>query len=241
MFGRKPTSTGSRGEQLPEKNDGLPDSERPSGLCPRCGKQSSFEALGALPATYEYGAAIVHKSGELEHDASDRAVSLQCRHCGQCVIVIEERWIGDDPNAKQRSGRVWYKGFFWWPLPQSQVSSDVPIAIAEAFAEAGRALFADCPRAAAAMARRALEAVTVDMGETTGVLAARLAALSKKGILLPTLADGAKEVRLVGNSGAHFDLMDTVTKDDAQQLITFMRELLRYLYELPAELARRRP
>jgi hypothetical protein len=90
------------------------------------------------------------------------------------------------------------------------------------------------------MARRTLEAITVDKGETTGVLADRLKKLASNGTLLPTLADWAKEVRLVGNAGAHFDPINSVSKKDAEDLIAFVRELLRYLYELPADLARRK-
>jgi len=90
------------------------------------------------------------------------------------------------------------------------------------------------------MARRTLEAIAVDKGETTGVLAERLKKLAARGVLQPTLADWAKEVRLVGNTGAHFDPIDTVSKADAEQLNAFVRELLRYLYELPAELGRRK-
>ncbi len=90
------------------------------------------------------------------------------------------------------------------------------------------------------MARRTLEAITVDRGETKGTLAERLKALGAKGVLHPTLSDWAREVRLVGNTGAHFDPMDQVTVQDAQQLVNFIRELLKYLYELPAELRRRR-
>lgn len=40
MFGNG--KFGKGGEILPEPHEGLPDSSRPSGLCPRCGKQSSF-------------------------------------------------------------------------------------------------------------------------------------------------------------------------------------------------------
>jgi hypothetical protein len=90
------------------------------------------------------------------------------------------------------------------------------------------------------MARRALEAVAVDQGQTSGSLYERLAALASAGILLPTLADWATEVRLIGNAGAHFDPLETVTRHDAEQLLSFLQELLRYLYEMPAELARRR-
>jgi hypothetical protein len=48
---------GKSGEPLPEANDGPPDSHRPSGLCPRCDKQSSFEATGHLPITFDGGMA----------------------------------------------------------------------------------------------------------------------------------------------------------------------------------------
>ena len=90
------------------------------------------------------------------------------------------------------------------------------------------------------MARRTLEAIAVDKGELKGSLAEWLRALGVKGVLHPTLSEWAKEVRLVGNTGAHFDPIQQVSSEDAQQLINFVRELLRYLYELPAELARRR-
>jgi hypothetical protein len=90
------------------------------------------------------------------------------------------------------------------------------------------------------MARRTLEAVTEDKGQTNGTLASRLDAMAKAGTLQPTLAEWAKEVRLVGNIGAHFDPIKTVSMEDARQLLSFVRELLRYLYQLPAELAQRR-
>lgn len=90
------------------------------------------------------------------------------------------------------------------------------------------------------MARRTLEAVTVDKGASGKTLFERLNNMAASGVLPPTLADWAKEVRLVGNTGAHFDPITTVSKEDSAQLISFVRELLKYLYELPAELARRR-
>jgi hypothetical protein len=171
----------------------------------------------------------------------DRVSSLQCRHCKQAVVVVEEEWVGDLPKRQQQSGgRISYRGIHWWPLPQVQTSADVPPQISSAFAEAATALAANCPRASTVMARRTLEAVTVDKGQTSGTLDERLAALASQGVLLPTLAEWSKEVRLVGNAGAHFDPIQSVSVDDARELATFVQELLRYLYELPAELRRRR-
>lgn len=240
LFGKEPPK-GDRGELLPEPNDGPPDSDRPSGLCPRCGKQSSFEVIGSLPISFS-GSYMEGPGGNRTPDALDQVSALLCRHCRQGVAVIEEKYVGETP-ARQgyRSGGVLsFRGIHWWPLPATRLSSDIPEAIASAFSEAATALAANCPRAAIVMARRTLEAVTDEKGEKIGVLAHRLEALSSKGILLPTLLEWAKEIRVLGNVGAHYDPLTPVTLEDAQQLITFLRELLKHLYELPAELARRR-
>lgn len=53
LWGKKESRKGKREEPFPESNEGLPDSHRPSGLCPRCGKQSIFEIFGSLPVTFD--------------------------------------------------------------------------------------------------------------------------------------------------------------------------------------------
>jgi hypothetical protein len=237
---RKDKITGKRGEELPLPNEGLPDSYRLSGLCPRCGKQSSFENIGSLPVTFD-STYIVSRDETQERTIIDRVSSLICRHCAQGIVVVEEEWVGDYPKKqKMTSGYVSHRGIHWWPLPETNLSTDIPKEISEIFGEAATTLAANCPRASAVMLRRTLEAIVTDQGEPTGTLASRLDNLASKGILQPTLSDWAKEVRLIGNQGAHFDPIQMVTIDDAKQLLSFVRELLKYLYELPAELARRR-
>ncbi|MDO9067535.1 MAG: DUF4145 domain-containing protein [Deltaproteobacteria bacterium] len=230
---------GDRGEDLPEPNDGPPDSTRPQGLCPRCGKQSSFESLGHLPLSFEtIMRALPGRDMEPTDDPLDRVASLRCRNCRQATAVIEEKWVGEKHHTQSKSGTIWWKGVHWWPLPDARVPAGVPNPIADAFAEAVRALTANCPRAALVMARRTLEAIAVDKGQATGSLADRVRALSATGALHPTLAEWAMEVRLAGNLGAHFDLMSTVSTDDAKAMLAFVRELMRFLYELPTQLAR---
>src|SRR5689334_9001466 len=87
---------GSRGEPLPEPNEGLPDSHRPSGICPRCNKQSSFAVLGSLPVTFDASYSI-GMDGSREPELLDRVSSLICRHCQQGVVVVEEEWVGESP------------------------------------------------------------------------------------------------------------------------------------------------
>jgi hypothetical protein len=239
MFAKN-KATGKRGEPMPESNQGLPDSTRPSGLCPRCEKQSSFEYVYSLPLTFDGG----HAVGRGEPNTptfNERSTVLICRHCKQGIAVLEEQWTGDRKSSESPSGgAITWRGFHWWPFLGGSLHQAVPSPIASAFQEAVQALSANCPRAAAVMARRTLEAITVDRGETTGPLAQRLNNLASKGQLHATLADWAKEVRLIGNVGAHFDPISDVSIDDSRQLSDFIRELVKFIYVLPFELNARR-
>jgi|CXWL01.1.fsa_nt_gi hypothetical protein len=240
FFGKKQTAKGSRGEPMPLENHGPPDSERPAGLCPRCEKQSSFECIHSLPLTFD-GGYIVGRGEPNQATYNERITLLICRHCNQGVLVLEEQWIGEHrAKEHQGGGTVSWRGFHWWPLAGARLHTAIPAAIQSVYNEGVLALAANCPRAAAVMARRTLEAVAVEKGETSGTLAQRLNNLSSKGLLHPSLVEWVKEVRLVGNAGAHYDPMDTIDAGDAQQLIDFIRELLNYLYVLPWELNARR-
>ena len=124
IFNSEPKRKGQRDEVLPQENDGAPDSNRPSGLCPRCGKQSSFEIVGSLPATIDYESYGRGPNGEGNYDLIDRVTSLICRHCKQGVIVIEEQWVGESPKKKQKTGGVIsFRGIYWWPLPEDRKST----------------------------------------------------------------------------------------------------------------------
>lgn len=241
IFGsNEPKEKGKRGEKLPQKHEGLPDSFRPYGLCPRCNKQSSFEITGSQPVTFD-SLLIVHDTGETEPLVIDQATVFICRNCKQGTLVIEEEWVGESPKKSSKGGGpITYRGIHWWPLPDSNISEDVPSSISEVFAEASHCLYSNCPRASVVMSRRTLEAITQDKGELNGTLAERLNALSQRNILHPTLSEWAKEIRMIGNLGAHYDPINTVSMEDAKDLLAFVRELLKYLYELPAELSRRR-
>lgn len=238
--GRKKT-VGARGEPMPENHDGPPDTSHPSGLCPRCEKQSSFQVLGSIPLTFD-GGRILGRGEQDTPTFQDQSTVLLCNNCGQGVAVLEEMWIGDQRRSEgvRSGGVVSWKGFHWWPLLGSKLHNAVPASIAEAFNEAALALSANCPRAAAVMARRTLEAIAEDQGQASGTLADKLKAMANKGLLHPTLAEWAKEVRLVGNAGAHYDPINVVSADDARQLVEFIRELSKFIYELPYELNARR-
>jgi Domain of unknown function (DUF4145) len=64
--------------------------------------------------------------------------------------------------------------------------------------------------------------------------------MADEGALDRNLAEWAKEIRLVANVGAHFDSVDDVSPEEAENLSRLLRELLRYLYEMPARIGRSR-
>src|SRR5688572_8011776 len=94
---KKKEIKGQRGEALPEDNSGLPDSSNPNGLCPRCNKQSSFDIIGSLPATYNSSFTISF-SGQHDRTLIDKVTSMECRNCHQPVVVIEQEYVGDIPS-----------------------------------------------------------------------------------------------------------------------------------------------
>jgi len=231
---------GQREEDLPQDHEGLPDSNTPYGFCPRCNKQSSFDILGSLPATFD-SVFIVSEGEPNRRPLIDQVTSLECRNCHQPVIVIEQEFVGDTPSTKKHSGGyVSYRGLFWWPFQGIEIFPDIPEIIQNILNEAKISYSVQCYRASAVMSRRTLEAITVEKGEMTGVLATRIKNLISKGILDKTLGEWATEIRLIGNSGAHFDPIYDVEKEDANQIILFIDELIKYVYIMPAEIARRR-
>ena len=182
LFKRKPRPKGQRSETLPEENDGPPDASRPQGLCSRCNKQSSFHVLGSLPVTFG-DAYTIERDGSHTPSAVEQVSALRCRNCGHCVVVVEEQWVGETPwhQGLEAGGVLTWRGVNWWPLPDTKLPADVPAPIAGVFAEAAKALAAGCPRASAVMARRTLEAITTNKGQTTGTLAQQLAGHPPRG------------------------------------------------------------
>jgi hypothetical protein len=218
----------------------LPDSTSPVGTCTRCSVKSSFSVVARHGITHS-GLLVTEPSGHASPHYVEQVSVLLCRHCDESVIVLEELWVGEQRwSAASRGGPLAWRGFFWWPLPASKLTTDAPDSIKDSFAEAGRCLAAGCPRASAVMARRTLEAICADQGVSERTLSDSLAVLSKSGKLIAALADWSREVRLVGNKGAHYDALENVASTDVAQLLSFLTELCKYFYEMPAELKRRR-
>jgi Domain of unknown function (DUF4145) len=127
-----------------------------------------------------------------------------------------------------------------WPLKGIRAAHpSVPAPIAADWLEAHLCLSIRAFRAAAAMARRAVQGIAVERGAKDGKLNAQLKELEAQTTLHPTMVEWANHIRLLGNVGAHpgADGLETVSEDEAREVVRFLDELLRWLYELPAETA----
>ena len=68
-----------------------------------------------------------------------------------------------------------------------------------------------------------------------------LKVMADEGALDKSLAEWAKAVRAVADFGAHFDVSaQEITSAEAEDLSRLVREMLRFLYEMPARVSRSR-
>jgi hypothetical protein len=122
----------------------------------------------------------------------------------------------------------------------------IPEGLRDGYAESMRALSARAPRGAAVLLRRVLEGVvkTSGSGEAQKLagesLFKGLKQMADDGDLDRNLAEWAKEVRLTGNAGGHYELAEDVTQAEAEDLAKLVRQILHYTYEMPAKLRRAR-
>jgi Domain of unknown function (DUF4145) len=81
--------------------------------------------------------------------------------------------------------------------------------------------------------------VAIEQGAKGSTLNAQLKDLEAKATVHHTLIEWADHIRLLGNNGAHpgSDGLETVSEEEAGDVVRFLDELLRWLYELPAETA----
>jgi hypothetical protein len=178
--------------------------------CPHCGREVRFDVH----------AQVMPVSGE----------SHQLHQCQACAGVVYR--LTDGHPATRTIAQ--------WPLKGVRpVHPAVPAPIAADWFEAHLCLTIGAFRGAAAMARRAVQGVAVEQGAKDGKLYSQLKELETRATLHPTMVEWAEHIRLLGNVAAHpgTDGLDTVSEEEARDVVRFLDELLRWLYELPAETA----
>ena len=110
----------------------------------------------------------------------------------------------------------------------------LPDDVAEYYEAAIRVLDAGVPDATAVQLRRTLEAAAGHFGMTDGPLVKRIEGLIESGHITVDFSKALDHVRKVGNVGAHAggERVDQVT---ASRALRFTTQMLRNLFEIPAE------
>ncbi|MBW0270447.1 hypothetical protein ATM97_05185 [Nocardia sp. MH4] len=122
----------------------------------------------------------------------------------------------------------------------SKAFPDVPIQIGAAAGEATGCFSVEHYRAAVILARAVVEATAKDKGFTKGTLADKIDAMQAAGRIRPHTKDAAHEIRYMGNDMAHGDFATTIEKDEADDVLNFMSEILEEIYQGPARVDRQR-
>lgn len=204
--------------------DTLPTPGDPTGPCPRCGRTSNFRNAGQLSLRQVLPLEMV--------------TSLICAGCEAGTVVVETLETLETPETAD------WRPLHWWPTPGAgQLDPAVPAAVASTYDEGMRCLAVAALRGAVVMFRGTLDEIASDKGasaQAKSSLHDRLATMATAGTLPPSLVEWAKEIRVLGNVGAHPSSLGTVTAEEATGLGQLVRQMIAVLYETPARIERLR-
>ncbi|WP_446212162.1 DUF4145 domain-containing protein [Micromonospora sp. IBSANI012] len=191
----------------------------PALVCPHCRALTNFGEVwrGDVFSGSEY-------AGQAFYD-----IALRCSNeaCGRVIGGV--RHAGSSARVAQS-----------WPTHVGGKSfPDVPSEIAAAADEAHRCFSIRAYRAAMAMARAVVEATAKEKGITSGSLEKKIDGLAAQGLIREDTREAAHAIRLVGNDAAHGDLASMVVeKEDAQEVLDLMDDILGEVFQSPAKVAR---
>ncbi len=180
--------------------------------CPHCHRHTS---LTPAPVKYEHGSREYQTRAFWAKNHRDTWWIGVCNACEEPVLVLNK---GDE--------------IFPPPLP-TPTSEDIPEEIRSDLDEAKVCVSAAAYRAAAVMARRAMQVAAKDKGATDDKLVTQIHELLKSGKITTDLKEWADAVRWVGNDAAHPNGSD-VTKEDAEDVLHLAEQFLHVLYVAPA-------
>lgn len=152
---------------------------------------------------------------------------VSCPRCGGAVLL-------ETNGANQRPGAV-LKAVPEDERAGAQVEH-LPEDVGRFYADAQRVLDANVPDAAAVQLRKTLEAAASHFGIGDGPLVTRIEKLIEEGLITKRFGEVLDHVRKLGNVGAHASDV-TVDEESARRALRFTTQVLRNLFEIPAELS----
>jgi Domain of unknown function (DUF4145) len=167
---------------------------------------------------------------------------LQCKSCDRPLLY--EAGSEDEPilvrPALHRFPGLPEKWDFVPKMlyPETKVRpAELPGAVTDAYMDVLRVRLVS-PNACAAMIRWTLEEVCNDKNVEGKDLNTKLEQLATDGRMPPTLAQMARQLRQLGNKGAHADPDDRIAEADIPIMMDLLEAILEYLYIAPAKVQR---
>ena len=154
---------------------------------------------------------------QLGMDNPERYTLLKCGSCASVMLARQDHFVED-----------WEPPVRVYPAPR-KASWSWPADIRASFEETVAVLAARAYTATAVICRRTLEGVCVNQGAQGGKLQAKFADLKEKGIIDQRLYEWADSLRDAGNGAAH-DVDQTVTAEDARDLVDLTEAVLQYVF-----------
>lgn len=185
-------------------------------VCPHCESMTTF--------------LLVHEWRRTTLGRDERWAAWSCANTA-CQKPVVGRSIGGEPAEHWPDSPVRLPPF-----------DDVPESIRSDALESYRCFHAGANRAAAVMARRAIQGSAFDKGAPDKRPVDQIDWLKDQALITPHMAEIAHHIRSLGGSGAHpgKDGLEDVTRDEATQALTFLSQFMDYVYTIPASLEKLR-
>jgi len=201
-------------------------------ICGRCGRLAHLAAVSGL-----------HSAPQAGGEGGYREAAYKCPNCHRLSIVTQWDSTVNAPGAhgSDAAQKARWPDGQWLPRYQ-EVSEfpDVPEHIAQAASEATLCLSVGAYRAVGSLARAVIEATAKEKNAEGGNLAQRIDALREGDHIRKHTQEQAHEIRYFGNDMAHGDFVEPVNKEEAEEVVALMSEVLDEVYQSPARLQKRK-
>lgn len=151
---------------------------------------------------------------------------LSCPNCDQALVAGQSESFDLDAD--------WEEPVRIWPSPDKHLSSIIPEIVRTSLEEANKCFKATAFSACAVMCGRALEGICRHYKTKSEYLAGGLKELHEKEVIDGRLITWSNALRFSRNIGAHAT-GDTVSKDEARDLLLFANAICEYVFVLSAQ------
>lgn len=157
-----------------------------------------------------YDKAVVPAVVEAKYPYEVSYAILECQECHERFVAK----LGNDDED-------WVPVY---PIPHKPVAEEIPEPVKSEFEEASLCFAVGAYRACVSMCQRTQESLCQNQ-KVSG-----LNELRDKGIILPALFDKATEIRLWAGIIKHKPIAESASKEDTQQLLTYLELILSAVY-----------